>query len=146
MRERRMVALVLLSLTFCMPRMMTLLGELDGQHVDASTAFTQWAIQQLTLPYSMDLPTDGSILHLEWTTGILDGGSAAASGTVVMPANAPRAGETICAATGTMGVRPLSSGGGNSDYPFTLTDLSSGPTCPGTSLAGSLAGCAQTMF
>ena len=131
----------------CTAGIVAFLGELDGQHVDASTAFSSWGFQQLTLPYSLDIPPpDGNVLHLEWTTPILENGTSAASGTAVMPATAPHAGETICAASGTMSDRPLSSGGGDSDYVFTLTDLSSGPTCPGTSLAGSLAGCARIVF
>jgi hypothetical protein len=122
---------------------MALLGELDGQHVDASTDFSQSVFQQLTLPYSLDLST-GNLLHLEWNEFLSKGAVTAASGTVAMPAGvAPHAGETICGAAGTFKYRDAA--GGASDYIFTLTDLSLGPSCPGTSLAGSLAGCAEPL-
>ena len=127
----------------CTDGMIALLGELDGQHVDASAAFTSWIFQQGTRPYTLDLPYDGGMLHLEWNTPLFSGGApAAASGTLVMPAAAPHAGETICGATGTTKYQDLSAGG--SDHSFTLTDLSSGPSCPGSPLMGSLAGCART--
>jgi len=160
MIARRVSTMALLALTFgaagcgsdgpdgpqapCVTGELSLLGELDGQHVDGSTAFADWSFQQLTPPHSLDLPAAGGVLHLEWSPLIQVGGSGAASGWVVMPAAAPHAGETICGA-GTVGYRDLGSNGtGGSDYFFTLANLSMGPTCPGTSLAGSLAGCAQT--
>src|SRR5262245_48359664 len=105
----------------CTAGAMTLLGELDGQQADGSTAFSGWAFQQLTLPHSLDLPTDGSILHLEWSPLLSPNSSTATSGRVVMPASTPHAGETICAASGTFRYRDLSSNG--NDYIFTLTDL-----------------------
>jgi hypothetical protein len=125
--------------------MMALLGELDGQHVDAATAFTLWSFQQGVLPHSLDLPNDGSLLHLEWRMLLPPGVPDAATGRVVIPATAPRAGETICAASGSIKYEDFTNGNG-ADYIFTLTDLSSGPTCPGTPLAGSLAGCAEAML
>lgn len=128
----------------CTAGMMALLGELDGQHVDAATAFSGWSFQQATPPHTLDLPPDGSVLHLEWTMLLPPGVSDAASGTVVMPATAPHAGELICGAGGSASYEDFTNGGGN-DYIFTLTDLSLGPTCPGTPLAGSLAGCARAI-
>ena len=126
----------------CTSGMLTLLGELDGQAVDASTPATSWSFQQLSLPHTLDVPGDGSVLHLEWTGLISIGGTGPASGRVIMPASAPHPGETICGAAGTLKDEEVSDS--RTNYRFTLTDLSLGPTCPGTALAGSLAGCAAT--
>jgi hypothetical protein len=127
----------------CTMGMLALLGDLDGQPVDASTAFSGWAFQQATTPHTLDLPFDGSLLHLEWTMLLPAGRFDVASGRVVMPATAPHAGETICGATGRVKYEDFSTNG--TDYVFTLTDLSLGPTCPGASLEGSLAGCARAV-
>ena len=159
MRGRRLLGSVLLALASgacgdgggagsaipaatCTPGMLTLLGELDGQHVDAAIAASSWSFQQLSLPHTLDVPFDGSVLHLEWSTLISLGGTGAASGRVVMPANAPHPGETVCGASGTLKDQEVSST--RSDYIFTLSDLSLGPTCPGAAVAGSLAGCIAT--
>jgi hypothetical protein len=125
----------------CEPGLMSLRGELGGQNVDASTTFSTWSFQQASLPHSLDLPLDGSVLHLEWTDLLQIGSTGAASGRVVMPADAPRAGETICGA-GTLRDEALPNN--RSSYAFLLKDLSLGPTCPGTALTGFLNGCAAT--
>jgi hypothetical protein len=62
-----------------------------------------------------------------------------------MPASAPHAGETVCGASGTVKYEEFTNDSGT-DYVFTLMDLSVGPTCPGTPLAGSLAGCAEFLL
>jgi hypothetical protein len=59
-----------------------------------------------------------------------------------MPAGAPHAGETICAGSGTtLSYVAAGDGGFANNNLFTLRSLTSGPTCPGAALAGSLDGC-----
>ncbi|HMF43699.1 MAG TPA: hypothetical protein VKQ32_23655 [Polyangia bacterium] len=124
----------------CMANMITLAGELDGQPVDVQEQDMGLAFQQLSMPYTLDVTYADGTLHVEWRTLFPNNGAgASATGTVIMPAAAPHAGETICAGSGT--IRDTSDNMGHSNYIFTLGTLSSGPTCPGAALAGSIDGC-----
>ena len=59
-----------------------------------------------------------------------------------MPAGSPHAGETICAGSGSITDQSATDGAVLDNYLFTLQTLSTGPTCPGTALAGRIDGCA----
>lgn len=120
----------------CVAEKLTLVGELEGQAVAIEIDWTSRSWNQLSSPKTLDVGYDGGSVHLEWSELIAEGDSASASGMVVMPAQAPRAGETICAD----GSSSIADAGDH--YQFALRGLSLGPTCPGTALAGSIDGCA----
>ena len=125
----------------CALNMFTIIGDLDGQSVDVQEQTTSLAFQQLSMPYTFDVGYADGTLHVEWNKVIPNnGGAASTTGTVVMPAAAPHAGETICAGSGT--IRETSGTSGvRSNYIFTFGTLSSGPSCPGPGLGGSIGGC-----
>ena len=126
----------------CALNMVTLTGELDGQPVDVQENTTSLAFQQLSMPYTFDVGYADGTLHVEWNTRFADNAAGApATGTLVMPAAAPHAGETICAGSGTMR-NTTGTSDAHSNYIFTFGTLSSGPTCPGAALIGSISGCA----
>ena len=126
----------------CVSQKLTLAGELDGQSVSVQLDPTTYVFQQGTTPHTFDVGYADGALHLEWSTLVPIGGTTAATGTIVMPAGTPHAGETICAGNGTTitDQSPAGSGGVDNQL-FTLQALSSGPSCPGTALAGSIDGC-----
>jgi len=125
----------------CMLHMVTILGDLDGQSLDVQEQTTSLAFQQGATPYTLDVGYADGTLHLEWNTRFADNSTTApTTGTVVMPAAAPHAGETICVGSGT--IRDTTGGTGtHGNYIFTLGTLSSGPSCPGPGLGGSIGGC-----
>ncbi len=126
----------------CVSQMLTLAGDLDGQAVSVQLVPTGLVFQQGTTPHTFDVSYADGALHLEWNSLVAIGGTTAAAGTIVMPAGTPHAGETICAGTGTT-ITDQSTGGssGLDNELFTLQTLSSGPSCPGTALGGSIDGC-----
>jgi hypothetical protein len=67
--------------------------------------------------------------------------AVSATGTIVMPAGAPHAGETFCGASGNIGETDPANTGAHVNQVFTLGTLSVGPTCPGVALAGHISGC-----
>jgi hypothetical protein len=126
----------------CVSQMLTLAGELDGQPVSVQLVPMGSVFQQGTTPHTFDVSYAAGALHLEWSTLVPIGGTTAATGTIVMPAGTPHAGETICAGNGTTITDQSTGGTGGSDNElFTLQTLSSGPSCPGAALAGSIDGC-----
>jgi hypothetical protein len=129
----------------CVLGQLTLVGELDGQPVNVQISDTSSAFQQGSTPHTFDVDYAGGTLHLEWGALIGYSQTTAATGTAVMPAGAPHAGEAICAGSGTMEYIDPSGNNGNPPGPendvFSLGTLSSGPTCPGIALAGTINGC-----
>ena len=119
----------------CTAGMLTLVGELDGQPVAVELDWSSRSWNQLGTPKTLDVGYAGGTVHLEWSELIARGDGTAASGTIVMPADAPRAGETICAGAGTTILDA------DDAYRFALRGLSLGPTCPGAGVAGSIDGC-----
>ena len=131
----------------CAIRQVSLLGDLDGQTIDATVDMDGYNFQQATPPYTLDVMYTGGTLNMQFTDLISSAMSSTATGTIVMPAVTPHAGETICAAAGTIAIEQfVGDGQALADYIFTLTDLSLGPTCPGTSVAGSMLGCLNSAF
>jgi len=85
----------------CTFNKVTLVGDLDGQTVDVQVDQTGGLFQQFSLPYTMDTPFTGGMVHMEWTTLLpINRPAVSATGTIVMPAGAPHAGETFCGASG----------------------------------------------
>jgi hypothetical protein len=125
----------------CVPYELTLAGELDGQsvavQVDVSSLF-----QQISPPYTLDASYADGAVHLQWNKPLPIGQTTPVTGTIVMPAGSPHAGETICAGSGTVTDQSATDGGVFDNYLFTLRTLSIGPTCPGAALAGEIDGCA----
>jgi hypothetical protein len=80
----------------------------------------------------------GGALHLQWTTLVADDQTVPATGTLTMPTEGPHAGQVYCVTAATVEPRTAAEGGGTS---FTLSSLAKG-ACPGTSVSGSLEGCA----
>ena len=76
-------------------------------HLEQSPAgggFSQFQGGQFDTPLDvtingMSLPVDpGDVqLHLKWAGDVVDGSSAAATGTVILPSSAPHGGERLCA-------------------------------------------------
>jgi hypothetical protein len=129
---------------YCADKMIALMGDLDGQPVDLAVNYTSLAFQQLSMPYTFDVGYADGMLHLEWNTRFPENeGGASATGTLVMPAGAPHAGETIWGGGGTIRQTTTTDGTGSrhSNYIFTLGTLSAGPTCPGTAVAGTVSAC-----
>jgi hypothetical protein len=126
----------------CATNKLTLVGEVEGQPVDLTIDLTSSTFQQLNVPYTADLGYVGGSAHLQWNISIgADGRAVAATGNVVMPAGAPRAGETICGGKGTIkGMDPTGMGFKLSQL-FTLGTLTVGATCPGMAVAGGVRGC-----
>jgi hypothetical protein len=126
----------------CASGFVTFTGEIGGQAVSVMVRETSGQFQQATVPYTLDVTYDGGQLHLEWTTTFpFDAPPTPATGTVVLPASAPHAGETICFATGTIRERepPADAGRFEVDTLFTMGSLSLGPSCPGAPIAGASA-------
>jgi hypothetical protein len=124
----------------------TLVGTLDGQNVTAQLDLT-YAGQSFTLPYTFDLPNatlpsySGKV-HLEYTTPIGLDQPVPITGTIVMPAGAPHAGETICVGAGMFEYQSLPADSSlRTGVLFSLEDLSAGPSCPGTPLTGRMDAC-----
>ena len=120
----------------CVEGKLVLVGELDGQPVSAEVDYTGYVWAQLSTPGTLDVSYAGGSVHVEWSELVSAGSTTAASGTVIPPAPAPHAGETLCAASGSVTDEEETN-------PFTLRDLSLGPSCPGTPIAGSLDGCVE---
>ena len=127
-------------------------GDLDGHGVDVVVRQNSSYFTQATLPYSYEVlyDDDRGMLRLSFTSLIGTGVSSPATGTIVMPSGAPRAGETICVEEGTLTMtQDPDAGVIGMHFVFDLTGLSApasgplGPNCPGTSIAGHLSGCAQ---
>jgi hypothetical protein len=126
----------------CTANTITLAGEVDGQPVDASLFETSFLFQQVAKPYTCDVGYDGGMMHLEWNTVFpIDGPAASVTGTIVMPAGAPHATESLCAGSGNIREHDEDGTGFHTDQIFTLGTLSVGPTCPGTAVAGTINGC-----
>lgn len=120
----------------CKPHQLTLSGDVEGTAVAIDIPWTGLAWSQLGDPKSLDVHYDGGTVHVEWASLVGKGDSTAATGTIQMPAGAPRAGEVLCGGAGSL---VADHGDG---YGFHLTSLSLGPSCPGAPIAGEITGCA----
>jgi hypothetical protein len=125
----------------CVANELTLAGELDGQPVAVQLDTTSSVFQQLSTPATLDVGYADGAVHLQWNNLLPIGQTTAATGTIVMPAGSPHAGETICAGSGSITDQSATDGAVIDNYLFTLRTLSTGPTCPGTALTGSIDGC-----
>lgn len=128
----------------CVPGLLVVAGDLDGQSVDIQTG-QHPTFQQETLPYTADFPASqtGDVqLHLEFTSSIGADQKAAVTGTLVLPAGAPHASEPLCVGSGALWYEETDAGD-RTIFRFTLEMLSSGATCPGTSLGGWIDGCSN---
>ena len=128
----------------CVDYYMALNGTLDGQPIAAQAQYSGSLFQQFQKPYTFDVnyPTTGG-MHLEWTVLLpTDGPAVPVTGTIDMPAGAQHGGETLCAGSGALKEVDTSGGtGAMAEFRFTLGMLSSGATCTGAPLAGSINGC-----
>jgi hypothetical protein len=120
----------------CVVGKLTLIGELEGQAVSVEVDWTGRSWNQLSEPKTLDVSYGGGMVHMEWNELVAVGSTTDATGNIVMPPGAPRAGETVCGGAGS------SITDRDDQFAFGLRDLSLGPTCPGSPLAGSLDGCA----
>jgi hypothetical protein len=129
----------------CVAGKLVFTGDLDGDPFDVQVDPGTELFQQFSPPFSWDLNYTAGMLHLQWNSPIfIDGSGAAATGTMVMPAGAPHAGETICGASGTIAQKDTSGGtGAHVNNLFALGTLSAGPTCPGAALSGGISGCVE---
>jgi hypothetical protein len=133
----------------CAPLKVNLVGELDGQAVNAQLDVLSGSFQLVAPPYALDVGFfGGGTLEVAWTTAISYRQMTPATGNIVMPPGTPHAGETICAGSGATRYVDSSGGNGGTGAPnnnfFTFDTLTVGPTCPGTAaLTGSIDGCAQ---
>lgn len=75
-------------------------------------------------------------LHLTWGSLVADDQSVAATGTLVLP---DQPGQTYCIDSATLTPRSSSEGGGG--VSFVLNGFGTG-ACPGTSVSGTMSGCA----
>lgn len=128
----------------CVPGLMVLVGDLEGQSVDLQTG-QHPTFQQETLPYTADFSSTqtGDVqLHLAFTSSIGADQKAAVTGTLVLPAGAPHATEQLCVGSGSLWYEDTDAGD-RFVLRFTLEMLSAGPTCPGTSLGGRIDGCSN---
>jgi hypothetical protein len=121
----------------CLAGKLTLVGDLDGQPVSSEVDWTSFTWDQLTDPRHFSVTYDGGALELEWDGIVSSGNSIRASGSLVMPAGAPYAGNTICSGAGTRVADH------DDVFPFVLRSLTVGTICPGTPVAGTLDGCVQ---
>ena len=127
----------------CAPDSMRLKGTIDGTPVDRSEPIQGSGLTQVgaghfdSMYVGPDLINDPerSWLVLDWPAAVPHDSRSTATGTLVLPAGEPMAGQTLCARDGTFvgftreGV-----------FYFGLRSLSAGTDCT-TPLAGSLDGC-----
>lgn len=126
----------------CTLNYVALAGDVDGQLVAVQVVETSFLFQQGSLPHTFDVGYEGGMLHIEWTSLLpTDAPAVPATGTIVMPAGAPHAAETLCAGSGSIREHDLDGTGFHVNQIFTLGTLSIGPACPGAALAGSINGC-----
>jgi hypothetical protein len=122
-------------------------GTLDGKAVGVSESpapggFFQVPSGSLTIPIvptfsGQDAGTDPTMLYvqLNWGGLVADGASAAATGTLTLPAGQPLGGMALCAGAGTS-ISPASDG----SLAFEFAGLTLAPGCT-QAVTGSLAGC-----
>jgi hypothetical protein len=123
----------------CMQSSVALVGTLEGAKADGCFSMSWHTIDQSVSPSSMEVEfgTEGKV-HMQWTGLLSDGMSTPATGTLKMPAEGASAGKQFCVDTGSFAMFEV--GLGERVYTFALSKLSSGATCPGTAVAGSLQG------
>ena len=123
----------------CDETSVAVVGELEGATVDTCFAMSWNSVNQATTPATMDMEfgTEGKV-HLQWTGLLSDGMGTTATGTITMPKEGPGAGKQYCVDAGMFAMFEV--GLGQRVYTFMLSKLSSGATCPGTAVVGSLQG------
>ncbi len=126
-----------------------LAGDVDGQVIDITEAPTLGGFHQSDAPpYSMfrlpnesDSAPDLVNIELTWQGVVASGEVAAVEGWVLMPPDAPLAGETICAGSGsTMILPPSAEEISSGEFLFRLLGLSLGTACD-QPVSGELDGC-----
>jgi hypothetical protein len=124
----------------CQAGQFKLVGTLDGQPVDVTASsegsgLTQVGSGELDVGPDPDPSAPARPqLSLTWPQGVADGVTTAASGTLI-PADGPRAGQTLCVGSGTT----VTLGDG---VQMQLKGFASGSNCE-TPVTGELTGCWQ---
>lgn len=123
----------------CVQSSVALVGALDGTKADGCFPMSWHTMDQASSPSTMDVEfgTEGKV-HLQWTGLLPNGSSTPATGTLKMPVEGASAGKQFCVDTGSFAMFEV--GVGERLYVFNLSKLSSGATCPGAAVTGSLQG------
>jgi len=123
-------------------------GSIDGATVNdqrstnISAALTHSGDSTFDSPFGNVAPPEPSELeiHLKWARNVLDGQTSPTSGgSLVAPAGAAHAGQTLCITQGSVGLGDA----GNEDgvFKFEVSELRTGADCMGEVVPAQLRGC-----
>jgi hypothetical protein len=125
----------------CMGTGIWVKGTLEGTPIDLMQSSNGAGFSQLNGGSfcSLCVAPDPALVdvHLQWMGLIADGETGAATGSIVMPTNAPRAGEKLCAGAGTK-IHMVSGG----ILEFVILGIKAGAACD-QEVSGDIHGCFQ---